>query len=249
MLNQRQGPSVTPEQLKDHIVGATYTVLPNKRTTICQLTLQNEFTVEGYSACVDVSNFNKELGEEYSRQNAEAQIWPLLGYALAEKLSHVKKAGELSTDDAIFDCGNPKTYLGTKVVHAVPMNRLDYNILRGWKLPDNEDGSDEGYLVQYANNQDSNVEGFSGYVSWSPKHIFEEAYEIVETPRPSTHVERMEVESLELHEKINRLKVFTQGSIFEKLSDADQEDLHNQLSAMKLYVEILDRRIDRAKSK
>ena len=35
-----------------------------------------------------------------------------------------------------------------KVVKATPMNRLEYNNYRGWVLPENENGSDEGYLVE-----------------------------------------------------------------------------------------------------
>lgn len=246
MTSINKGPTVTPEQLKDVIVGCTYTVLPNKRTTVCQLTLKNGYTVEGYSACVDARNFNKELGEKYSREQAEEKIWPLLGFLLAEKLSCVKEASGLSVDDAIFNHGSPKTYLGTKVVHAVPMNRAEYSELRDWQLPEDEDGSDEGYLVEYADGrQDSNVEGFGGYVSWSPRDIFEEAYKVVKTPEPSTHIDRMEIESLDLHEKINRLQTFMHSDKFEGLSDQDQSDLHNQVSAMKLYVEIVDRRLAR----
>ena len=67
-------------------------------------------------------------------------------------------------------------FIGTKIVNAKPMNRSDYNVLRGWKLPDDEDGTDEGYLVEYLDGGKSNVEGFSGYVSWSPKEVFINAY-------------------------------------------------------------------------
>lgn len=72
------------------------------------------------------------------------------------------------------------TYIGTKIINAVPMNRLDYNILRGWTLPADENGSDEGYLVEYLDGGKANVPGYAGYVSWSPKDVFERAY------RPTT---------------------------------------------------------------
>ncbi len=42
-----------------------------------------------------------------------------------------------------------KPYIGTKVVHALPMTRQAYNDYREWQLPDDEDGADEGYLVEY----------------------------------------------------------------------------------------------------
>lgn len=69
-----------------------------------------------------------------------------------------------------------KNYIGTKQIKAKPMNRLDYNILRGWRLPSDEDGSDDGYLVEYHDSA-SNVDGFAGYISWSPKEQFEAAYQ------------------------------------------------------------------------
>ena len=37
-------------------------------------------------------------------------------------------------------------YIGVKTVNAKPMNRLDYNKFRGWDLPADEDGTDEGML-------------------------------------------------------------------------------------------------------
>ena len=67
-------------------------------------------------------------------------------------------------------------FIGTKRLNAKPMNRLDYLHLRGWELPSNEDGTDEGYLVEYLDGGAANVDGFDGYVSWSPKDVFEAAY-------------------------------------------------------------------------
>lgn len=59
-----------------------------------------------------------------------------------------------------------KQYIGTKIITANPMNRGDYNAYRGWKVPADENPADEGYIVEYSD----------GYVSWSPKNMFEEAY-------------------------------------------------------------------------
>lgn len=69
-----------------------------------------------------------------------------------------------------------KQYVGTKVINAKPMNRADYNDLRGWQIPVDEDGGDEGYLVEYPDGGKPNTPHFAGYVSWSPKVQFEEAY-------------------------------------------------------------------------
>lgn len=59
-----------------------------------------------------------------------------------------------------------KSYIGTKMIEAKPMDRGEYNKYRGWQIPEGENPADEGYLVRY---QD-------GYESWSPKKQFEEAY-------------------------------------------------------------------------
>jgi hypothetical protein len=67
-------------------------------------------------------------------------------------------------------------YVGTKVVRAEPMNRLQYNTLRGWLVPTDENPQDSGYLVEYMDGGLPNVPGYNGYISWSPKAVFEESY-------------------------------------------------------------------------
>lgn len=69
-----------------------------------------------------------------------------------------------------------KNYIGTKLLRARPMNRLDYNQYRNWALPENENGEDEGYLVEYQDGGSSNDPRHKGYISWSPKDVFERTY-------------------------------------------------------------------------
>lgn len=69
-----------------------------------------------------------------------------------------------------------KRFIGTKLINAEPMTRLAYNELRGWKLPEDENGDDEGYLVEYIDGGKPNLAGYEGYVSWSPKEQFNNAY-------------------------------------------------------------------------
>lgn len=70
-----------------------------------------------------------------------------------------------------------KQFYGTKKIQAKEMTRLEYNVFRGWDLPDDENGADEGYLVEYLDGGKPNVSGYAGYVSWSPKEQFEKAYQ------------------------------------------------------------------------
>ena len=59
-----------------------------------------------------------------------------------------------------------KQYIGTKLLLAIAMNLGDYNLKRGWTIPANEDPLKEGYQVEYPD----------GYISWSPKEVFEASY-------------------------------------------------------------------------
>lgn len=69
-----------------------------------------------------------------------------------------------------------QVYIGTKLVKALAMSRADYNTYRGWDLPAGEDGSDEGYLVEYLDGGKPNHPAHEGYISWSPREQFEAAY-------------------------------------------------------------------------
>jgi hypothetical protein len=77
---------ITLDHIYKKIKGEIYVVLPDGRTTICQLTLQNGYTVNGTSACVDAKNFDRDIGRRYAFQDAIRHIWPLEGYLLAEKI-------------------------------------------------------------------------------------------------------------------------------------------------------------------
>lgn len=61
--------------------------------TICVLVLRNGFTVTGTSACASPENFDAEIGRRIARQDAVRQVWPLLGYALRDRLSKTAERG------------------------------------------------------------------------------------------------------------------------------------------------------------
>lgn len=69
-----------------------------------------------------------------------------------------------------------KRYIGVKEINAIDMTRAAYNILRDWELPADENGDDAGYLVEYIDGGQANHKDFKGYISWSPKEVFERAY-------------------------------------------------------------------------
>lgn len=101
-----KGPRVTPAALQAEIVSEHYFTAaegcagacdmnvrpdgwatPLNLLTFCVLVLRNGFTVHGVSACASPENYNKEIGERIARENAERQIWPLLGFRLRDELA------------------------------------------------------------------------------------------------------------------------------------------------------------------
>ena len=68
-------------------------------------------------------------------------------------------------------------FYGTKKIAARPMNREDYNRYRGWTLPADENGTDDGFLVEYLDGGEKNHPLHDGYISWSPKSVFENSYQ------------------------------------------------------------------------
>jgi len=72
---------------------------------------------------------------------------------------------------------NKLEYIGIERVSAVLMNRQEYNDLRGWEVPADEDPTDEGFLVERLDGGSANHADFEGYISWSPKEIFEATHQ------------------------------------------------------------------------
>lgn len=61
--------------------------------TFCVLELRNGFTVTGQSAVVSRENFRADIGQKVARANAIQEMWPLMGYALKDRL-FLKQAAE-----------------------------------------------------------------------------------------------------------------------------------------------------------
>lgn len=78
-------PRITPEMITGLIIKSEYHKLTDV-LTVCVLTLKNGFTVTGESACASPENYNKELGDNISYNNARDKIWVLEGYLLKEAL-------------------------------------------------------------------------------------------------------------------------------------------------------------------
>lgn len=136
-----------------------------------------------------------------------------------------------------------QTYIGTKTVRAAELNRLDYSKLRGLELKPDENGADEGYLVEYTDGGKPNVPGFEGYVSWSPKDVFERSYKVQPASNLPAYQQRVVQEHADLSEKIDKLHDFFSTDLFNDLPYDHRELMKNQCLHMRLYADCLAQRI------
>lgn len=136
------------------------------------------------------------------------------------------------------------TYIGTKMVLATPMTRGEYNKYREWLLPINEDASDEGYLVEYQDGP-MNHDAHDGYISWSPKRQFDEAYvDLGHINGRIPHQQRVIGERAQLAVKCAALHDFLDTPMFNSLNISEQRRLRLQYTAMNSYLTILRQRIE-----
>lgn len=139
---------------------------------------------------------------------------------------------------------NFEKYIGTKQIEAEPMTRGEYNQYRGWSIPADENPEDEGFLVKYSD----------GYISWSPKKQFEEAYSKAgDNPLYDTAIlmksndfkERFQAEYIQLKIRYAGLKAmlakYKSGALpFQP--KCSYELLFTQLVHMENYIKVLEER-------
>lgn len=227
-------PTVTMQDCIDSIKEEVY--FHDGLLTICRITMQNGTKVIGESACASPERYNKEEGENRAKAKALEEIWPRLGYVLKEKLDLIAKAGK--PFGQITEVGEPITYVGTSVVHAVSMTRGAYNELRGWTVPPDEDAEDNGYVIQ---------EGRTGHLNWKPQEVFEKIYDINLRVRqePKNLITALVEERDQLAMRVEETESFIASDSYILMSTETQNDLQEQLSAMQVYLSILNTRVNR----
>jgi hypothetical protein len=85
LLAASPAPRVTKEGIQSRIAITSFHHLVDVPTvTICNIVLDNGYSVRGESACVNLENYNEEIGNKIAFDNAFSKLWPLYGFLLAE---------------------------------------------------------------------------------------------------------------------------------------------------------------------
>lgn len=129
-------------------------------------------------------------------------------------------------------------FVGTKSVLATTMTRGEYNEYRGWKIPENEDPSEQGYLVEYQDGGKPCDERHAGYISWSPRDVFEKSYH-----QAQTFQDRVRLEQRELSDKLDVLEAMLDKGQPEFINDENWALLKEQHKHMDAYNDTLVQRI------
>jgi hypothetical protein len=91
---QRKGltaPRVTPADIEANIENVEFVKFISLRGQVLRwavITTKNGFAVVGQPSCsVSPQNDDQEIGEKVARENSVREMWPLMGYALRERLA------------------------------------------------------------------------------------------------------------------------------------------------------------------
>jgi hypothetical protein len=71
--------------------------------TLCILVLHNGWVVIGKSAPASPENFDPEKGQKFAYEDAVRQLWPLMGFALKERLQTQQLREEIAPFDGDGD--------------------------------------------------------------------------------------------------------------------------------------------------
>lgn len=109
-------PRVTLDDIKDAISQENYInvgdavcrcgqddTAPMHLMTLCLLTMRNGYLVVGKSAPASPENFDAEKGRIFAKEDAVRQLWPIMGYALRDRL-----ALRYLKNDVVPEPRNPK---------------------------------------------------------------------------------------------------------------------------------------------
>jgi len=75
---------VTKEALEAMFCSVTYEIRPDGRTTVCEITFKNGFSLRDESSAATIDNFKQDIGEQLAYEKALDAAWGFAGFLLLE---------------------------------------------------------------------------------------------------------------------------------------------------------------------
>lgn len=132
-------------------------------------------------------------------------------------------------------------YLNTNTVSAEPMGELEAyekGYISSFSVSGYSSGPRKGYHIQYTNQDGVVCDG------WSPKDVFEKAYQVAETP-----FDRMSIECKEVSERYEKGNKFINSMNFDKLNYLAKTLLSAQNESQREYCYLLADRMAQMSNK
>lgn len=135
------------------------------------------------------------------------------------------------------------TFIGSKLVTAIPMTQGHFTAYLGSEFPGYSAPTAPGYMIEDPRGVTNHADHV-GKLSWMPALNFTAEYlDLGTIQNEPPHVQRLLGELAQLEQKLNALKAFFKSDLFLKLPFDSRDLLQEQSRIMSRYAAILEERI------
>ena len=113
--------------LEKEISNYTFTILPSGKTTVCELILKNGFSVVGVASCLDIRNFDKELGEKCALKDAKRKAFDLVAYSKQTEITNSINDEKKKEREAEKECIRSQRKAATRTISQVIYDAIEEN--------------------------------------------------------------------------------------------------------------------------
>lgn len=136
-----------------------------------------------------------------------------------------------------------QTYIGSKLVKAIPMTQQAFSTYTSGEHPAYESPDTEGFLLEDPKGS-SNHPDHAGQISWMHGSHFRSEFKSIALPDSAPdHLQRLAGELVLLQQKLTDLTLFLKSDKFLKLHFTARDLLQEQARIMSRYITILEERL------
>jgi len=136
-----------------------------------------------------------------------------------------------------------QTYIGSKLVKAIPMTQQAFSAYTSGEHPAYESPDTEGFLLEDPKGS-SNHPDHAGQISWMHGSHFRSEFKSIALPDSAPdYLQRLAGELVLLQQKLTDLQIFLKSDKFLKLQFTARDLLQEQARIMSRYITILEERL------